>query len=199
MNTVDTAPTVEPVGASEKRALEPAVQAGVRAGMVYPVLSPAELARRWRHYCNTPDASQPDLFELDEYGEIIPMNPPKTPHQRIVWALGKQIETHLGGEVLPGIGVLTRIGVRIPDVVWNPRFDGIDPIDPAPQICVEIQAESNSRRELDEKIGAYLAAGAREVILVEPAGRIRYFGPVGELAGSALGLSLHLPESSYPR
>ena len=43
-----------------------------------------------------------------------------------------------------------------------------------------MQSESNTRKELDEKLAAYLAAGAREVILVELSGRIRWFDANGE-------------------
>lgn len=62
-----------------------------------------------------------------------------------------------------------------------------------------MQSEENTRRELNEKVAAYLEAGAREVILVELSGRIRYFGADGERASSALGLTLSLPPGSYPR
>lgn len=61
-----------------------------------------------------------------------------------------------------------------------------------------MQSESNTRKELDEKLAAYLAAGARDVILVELSGRIRHFDANGERADSAFGLKLALPPHSYP-
>ena len=168
----------------------------MNAPLVYPRLSAEDLTARWRELLDQPGL--PDRFELDEYGELIDMNPPKTPHQRIVRAMQVQIEAELGGEALPGIGVLTSIGVRIPDVVWQPSWPGQDPLTPAPAICVEVLSPDNSRREVSEKTAAYLAAGAREVIIVEISGRIRFFGQQGERDGSGLGLKLELPEGTYP-
>lgn len=167
------------------------------AGIAYATLTPAELARRWNELQRDPSA--PDFCELDEYGDVIVMNPPRKPHQRIVRALMQQIETQLGGEALPGLGVLTRIGVRVPDIVWQPQPTEDDPASPAPPLIVEVQSESNTRAELDAKVAAYLEAGAREVILVELSGRIRFFGAEGERAASALGLNLTLPAGTYPR
>jgi Uma2 family endonuclease len=134
MNTVHPAPAVESSSTIANRPPDSATQSAqpvVRAGTAYAVLSPAELAKCWLDHLESPDPSLPDLFELDEYGEIVSMNPPSTPHQRIV-AFMRQLEAALGGEALPGISVMTRIGVRIPDVVWNPRFDGFDPAGPTP-------------------------------------------------------------------
>jgi Uma2 family endonuclease len=167
------------------------------AGIAYATLSPAELAQRWNELQRDPSA--PDFCELDEYGDIVVMNPPRKPHQRIVRALMQQIETQLGGEALPGIGVLTRIGVRVPDIVWQAQPTPDDPASPAPPLVVEVQSESNTRAELDAKVAAYLAAGAREVVLVELSGRIRFFAADGERSASALGLTLQLPADTYPR
>lgn len=47
-------------------------------------------------------------------------------------------------------------------------------------------------------MAAYLAAGAREVVLVELSGRIRFFAADGERSASALGLTLQLPADTYP-
>ena len=166
--------------------------------LVYPRLSAAQLTARWRDLLDLPGL--PHLFELDQYGELIEMNPPKVPHQRIVRALAQQIEEQLGGEALPGTGVLTSIGVRIPDVVWRPAWTGaVDPTSPAPTLCAEVLSPDNKRREIDEKTAAYLEAGAKEVIIVELSGRIRFFGPEGERATSALGLQLSLPPDTYPK
>ncbi len=166
-------------------------------GLVYQTLSPTRLTERWRQLLADPTA--PDRCEIDAYGEIVVMNPPNRPHQRIVAAIQRQIEDQLGGEALPGIGVLTQIGVRIPDICWDATPAAGDPASPAPTICIEVQSESNTRRELDEKISAYLEAGSREVILVELSGRIRFFTAGGEKVASAFGLALTIPPETYPR
>ncbi|HUN93719.1 MAG TPA: Uma2 family endonuclease [Burkholderiaceae bacterium] len=165
-------------------------------GVAFAPLPAEELAQRWRTLLGDPRS--PERFELDAYGDILPMTPPKTAHQRIVASFMRQLDRELGGESLPGVGVLTRSGVFIPDVVWSPRYANDDPQRVAPDICIEVQSESNTRRELNEKLAAYLAAGSREVILVELSGRIRYFGAEGERSESALGLRLRLPDDSYP-
>ncbi len=166
------------------------------AGLAYQPLAPEALAQRWRDLAREPNL--PDRWELDEYGEIVAMNPPAGPHQRIVAALLRQLMDALGGDPLPGIGVVTRIGVRVPDVCWNPEPHSEDPVAVAPAICIEVQSPDNTRKELDEKLAAYLAAGAREVILVELSGRIRFFDAQGERPDSAFGLRLTLPPHSYP-
>ena len=168
----------------------------MNAPLVYPVLTHTQLGARWRELLDEPGL--PHLFELDQYGELIEMNPPKTPHQRIVRGLLSQLEAQLGGEALPGIGVLTSMGVRIPDVVWQASWHNEDPASPAPTICVEVLSPDNTRREIAEKTAAYLEAGAREVIIVETSGRIRFFGAEGERDASAMGLVVTLPAGTYP-
>lgn len=166
------------------------------AGLAFQPLAPEALAERWRSLLVAPGL--PDRCELDEYGEIVEMNPPVGTHQRIVTALIVQLREQLGGDPLPGVGVVTRIGVRVPDVCWNAEPHAEDPVVPAPAICIEVESAGNTRKELDEKLAAYLAAGAREVILVELSGRIRFFDAGGERADSGLGLKLSLPPHSYP-
>lgn len=167
-------------------------------GLAYQTLAPDALVQRWRELLYQPQVGLPDRMELDEYGEIVAMNPPAGPHQRIVTAFLVQLQSQLGGDPLPGIGVLTRIGVRVPDVSWNPQPHTEEPVVPAPAICIEVRSSENTRRELDEKLAAYLEAGAREVILVEMSRRIRYFDANGERPDSAFGLKLALPPHSYP-
>ncbi|HYL25511.1 MAG TPA: hypothetical protein VEV21_14065 [Burkholderiales bacterium] len=47
--------------------------------------------------------------------------------------------------------------------------------------------------EIDEKMSAHFAAGAREVWLVAEAGTIRYFGPGGEQPASDFPVQITLP------
>lgn len=166
------------------------------AGLAFPRLAAEALVERWRTLLVTPGL--PERCELDEYGEIVDVNPPTGTHQRVVTALIVQLREQLGGDVLPGVGVVTRIGIRVPDVCWNPEPHVEDPAVPAPAICIEVESAGNTRKELDEKLSAYLAAGAREVILVELSGRVRFFDTGGERPASAFGLELELPPRSYP-
>jgi Uma2 family endonuclease len=95
------------------------------------------------------------------------------------------------------MGVVTPIGVRIPDVIWDAVPSDSDPADPAPTICAKVVSPDNTRREIAEKTAAYLEAGAREVIIVERSGRIRFFGPQGERETSVFGPTLTLPPGTY--
>jgi Putative restriction endonuclease len=78
--------------------------------------------------------------------------------------------TRLFEDLLPGDGavtersVLTDQGIKIPDVIWlNPsrahEIHGTKPIEPAPDICVEVRSPGNSLEELAEKKAAYFRAG----------------------------------------
>jgi Uma2 family endonuclease len=61
----------------------------------------------------------------------------------------------------------------------------------APELCIEIVLPSNSRKELTEKIGAYLAAGAEEVWIVYPRSkRCEVHGKDGVLERSRFAVDL---------
>lgn len=164
-------------------------------------LSRQALAARWRELLGDPNA--PERCELDEFGELQVSPPPSYKHQRIVAALMRQIEAALGGEV-GSYALASTEGVRIPDLCWAPSFDelaregGADPLTKMPPLCVEVLSPGNRRRDISEKVEAYLAAGVQEVILVETDARIRYFTTAGEQPGSAFGLRLTLPLGTYP-
>jgi Uma2 family endonuclease len=79
----------------------------------------------------------------------------------------------LGGRVFVEASVVTSAGVLVADVAW--ASDGFlqargfeTPYARAPELCVEVVSPSNSRKELREKLAAYLEAGAAEVWVVYP-------------------------------
>ena len=80
------------------------------------------------------------------------------------------------GMVLTECSILTRIGIRVPDVAW------------ASEGFMDVEAE------IVEKTSAYLAAGAKEVWLVSEDGRIRYLGPSGEKPNSDFPVAVTLPQ-----
>src|SRR5512143_397504 len=137
--------------------------------VAYKELSRSEMQARWRQLLEDPDA--PERCELDEYGDLIVTPLPSNEHQRIAGALGWQIKAQLGGET--GVyAVATQAGVKVPDMCWTADYGalrnrgGDNPLGVAPEICVEVASPGNTRKEMNEKIEAYLQAGAREVILV---------------------------------
>ena len=157
------------------------------------------LTLRWAEVCG--DASLQDLpykIELNAWGKI-EMSPASYRHAllqgRTAVELGRQL---CGGEVLTECPILTEIGVRVPDVAWASddfmRANGeTTPCPSAPEICVEIRFPANSDAEIAAKTQAYLAAGAREVWVVEDSGAIRYFDPKGEKPASSFAVSISLP------
>lgn len=86
----------------------------------------------------------------------------------------------------------------MPDVRWNAEPRAENPVVPASAICIEVESAGNTRKKLDEKLAADLDADAREVILVELGGRIRFSDTGGERADSGFGLKLSLPPHGYP-
>jgi Uma2 family endonuclease len=158
-----------------------------------PALSRYEAAARWLELAPVmPEDGRP---EMDQYGELILAPRPSNRHQLIATETAFQLRAQLGGTVATAIALNTRIGVRVPDVCWTVAVETMleDPAPRAPEICVEVASPGNTRKWLLEKAAAYLDAAAREVILIELGGRIRYFDAAGERADSAFGLQLSLP------
>jgi hypothetical protein len=139
--------------------------------------TPEALVARWIELCKDPSLLDlPYRIELNAWGKI-EMSPASNRHGRLQMALG---------------------GIRVPDVVWASAqfmeaYGEITPYVRAPEICVEIVCPSNVQAEIDEKIGAYLAAGATEVWLVSEEGTIRCFGASGERGSSRFPVSVTLP------
>lgn len=80
---------------------------------------------------------------------------------------------------------------------WS-RLSREDPMPVVPDLCVEVVSRGNRRKDLNDKIAGYLAGGAKEVVLIEMDGRIRFFHSDGEHPESRLGLKLNLPPGTYP-
>ena len=155
-------------------------------------LSGEELGARYRALCDDPCyANIPAKIELDVWGRML-MSPASSYHTALQVELGARLKA-LGGRAFVEVGIVTDAGVLAPDVAWASndfmRLHGFEtPYARAHDICIEVVSPSNSRKEMREKISAYLAAGAAEVWLVYPSSkRCEFF--------SASGLS---PVSRYP-
>jgi Uma2 family endonuclease len=153
-------------------------------------LSPEELGARFRELCHDPRfANLPGKVELDVWGRML-MSPANNQHGVVQFAVGQRLAA-LGGRVQTEASILTPAGVFVADVAWYSaefvcKHGTETPFLRAPEICVEIASPSNSRKELREKVVAYLAAGAVEVWIAYLASkRLQFFGPAGELAASA--------------
>ena len=157
-----------------------------------PALNDVAAAERWRALGPVmPEDGRP---EMDEYGELFLAPLPTNRHQRVTSRIGSQIETAFEGEAIASLAIITRIGVRVPDMCWTarPELFQDDPAATAPEICVEVASPGNTQKWLLEKAAAYLDAGALEAVIVELDGRIRYFDANGERPTSVHGLQLHV-------
>jgi Uma2 family endonuclease len=165
--------------------------------------TPEALVGRWEEVLKDPSLRDlPYKIELNAGGKL-EMRPASNRHGRLQAVLALELGRQLQGMVLTECSILTRIGVRVPDVAWaSPEFmkafGEITPYTQAPEICVEILFASNVEAEIAEKIGAYLAAGAEEVWLVSEDGTVRYVSPLGELARSRFPVALSLPAPLKP-
>ena len=164
------------------------------------IMDRSALLRRWQALSEDPDT--PENYELNEYGEMIAAPKPTNDHQRAVSAVVRTLERRLGPEAVPEVSIVTDRGVRVPDVAWMPlqrweQVKGQTPLPFTPDVCVEVLSPGNTREEIAMKTGAYLRAGAREVIVVGLKGEIEFFGTEGKRAGSALGITLDLPATLF--
>ena len=133
-------------------------------------------------------ANIPGKIELDMWGRML-MSPASNYHSALQTSLSAMLAAQ-GGRAFVEASVLTPAGVFVADVAWATtefmRAYGFEtPYTRAPEICVEVTSPSNSRKELREKIEAYLAAGAGEVWIVYPQSkRCEFYGNQGPLPHS---------------
>jgi Uma2 family endonuclease len=135
-------------------------------------LSREELAVRYRDMCEDVRFSDlPGKIELDLWGRMV-MSPASTYHGMIQGRLCQRLAV-LGGETFAEAPIVTAMGLFVADVAWgSAQFisaHGTEtPLMWAPDLCIEVVSPSNSVKELQEKLTAYLAAGAEEVWILYP-------------------------------
>ena len=160
--------------------------------------TPEALIARWHEALRDPSLQDlPYKIEINAWGKL-EMSPASNRHGRLQVEVASELKRQLPGLVITECSILTRIGIRVPDVVWASaefmeHYGEITPYVRAPEICVEIVSPSNVQAEIEEKRAAYFAAGAREVWLVAEAGTIRHFGPAAEKAASDFPVQITLP------
>ena len=162
-------------------------------------LSRAQLRKRWLQMADDPLlAAIPYKLELNEKGSI-EVSPPSTRHAFLQAFVARELHRFRPeGSTFTECGVETQIGIRLPDVAWaSPEFIArhgmATPLPSAPEICVEVLSPSNSPAEMDEKVAAYLEAGAVEVWLVPENGAVEIIAKSGRRSSSSLGIELTLP------
>lgn len=158
-------------------------------------LSREELAMRYRALCDDPCyANVPGKIELDVWGRMV-MTPPSFYHGVVQGRLVRSLAA-LGGEVVVESPIATATGLFVVDVAWaSPSFmanhRAETPLTRAPELCIEVVSPSNSVKELQEKVAAYIASGAVEAWIVYPQSKRReVYGKTGVLERSAFDVDL---------
>lgn len=147
----------------------------------------------WDDVCADPVLSRlPFQIELDKHGRIIMSPAGNWRHATTQGKLCKFLVDRLGGTAANEVAIANPEGTFEPDVVWAPKSfwqvqnpDRAD-LPSAPPLVIEVLSPSNTEGEMQMKIGAYLAAGAVEVWLVDVDGNARFFDAFGERADSPL-------------
>lgn len=162
-------------------------------------LSLAELRSRWQRVIADPLLRDlPGKIELNQKGAI-EVSPASPRHGRLQALVASELRRLLpDGETIIECPVETKLGIRVPDVVWASRafmrrHDIDRPFPSAPEICIEVLSPSNSEIEIAEKTAAYFDAGAVEVWLVGEDGIVELIDPSGRIEISSFGIALSLP------
>jgi hypothetical protein len=166
-------------------------------------LTRAELRQRWRQLAdNRVVAAIPCKVELNEKGAI-EVSPPTERHSFLQGFVTKELgRQRPEGTTLPEFPVETEIGMRVPDVVWisaglMDRRRREKELQIVPELCVEVLSPTNTRIEMTEKTAAYLAAGAKEVWIVDEDGVPEIHTIAGQVPASTLGFELPRPPALF--
>ncbi len=135
----------------------------------------------WSEICDDPSLRDlPYKIETNRFGTIM-MSPAKGWHGDRQIEIAYQLRTLLPeGKAIAEAPIQTTDGIKVADVGWftmerlKPiRRETVYPV--APQICVEVLSDSNSREEILGKLALYFTAGASEVWLCDDDGRMEFF------------------------
>lgn len=145
----------------------------------------------WIEICENPMFNDlPFKIETDESGKII-MSPVKLDHSHFQFNIGVILKNLLPeGHILVECAIKTIKGTKVADTVWfSPERwrinKGLAEADKAPEICIEVWSESNTKSEIEEKIMLYLSAGAMEVWICRD-GNFTFYNATGQIDRSEL-------------
>jgi len=136
--------------------------------------------------------------EPDEQGHRVRNLARSGRHQIAVTDVYCQITEQIGH--LAGMSVavtMPSFGIKLADVVWvssarSGDFDLEHPLPFVPDICAEVLIDSHRVHQAERLVNAYLAGGAREVIIVDQFGQVHFMGPKGPRQTSIFGVKLSI-------
>jgi Uma2 family endonuclease len=166
-------------------------------------MKPSEVFMTWQEVLERKELQDlPFKIELNAMGKI-EMSPATNVHGYLQGEISGLLRDFLNrkGQVATECSVMTSEGVKVADVTWNSKefreeFGNVTPFPRAPEICVEIISPSNSAtmpegafygqetKEILEKIGLYIAAGAFEVWTCNLEGEMRFYDAEGAVLQS---------------
>jgi Uma2 family endonuclease len=148
--------------------------------------TPDALALRWIELIQDPTLRDlPYKIEFNAWSTIEAI-PRSFQHSRTQGYVATELVKQLtGGSLLIELGILTDIGVRVPDVArgsdaYIESQKASTSAIRAPEICAEGLSPSNSDIEIRERTRAYLDAGAQKVWIIDEEQEWRVFNATGE-------------------
>ncbi len=148
------------------------------------------MAATWEHLCTTPGFSHPGFScDVSTDGKVI-MSPTLNYHgwfqARVSILLAQHAPT---GQPFVELAVLTPNGLFEVDVAWSRDFRRIRQqkiASPAPELCIEVEAEGNTADEFNRKRLALFTAGCSEFWIIRRDGGIEFHAPSGSIPESSL-------------
>ena len=148
----------------------------------------------WQEVCEHPDLQNlPFKIELNKIGKII-MSPTKVYHSIYQSRLSNKLYSQKSlqnGETIVECAIKTKKGTKVADVAWSSKkrvkliFNEIE-CSIAPEICIEVLSESNTKKEMQLKRELYFAHGAIEVWICSQQGKLTFYNQNGKLKNSLL-------------
>lgn len=135
----------------------------------------------WQEICERSDLQDlPFKIETNQFGQIV-MSPASNQDGFLQARLSYLLlsSSPEGSRVISECSIQTSDGTKVSDVSWlSDEFwkthGTTTPLPSAPELCIEIQSPSNSRREMDFKTALYFEAGASEVWICDESGSLTF-------------------------
>jgi len=142
------------------------------------------MATTWERLCTTPGFSHPGFTcDVSTDGKVI-MSPTFNYHGWFQARLTVLLAQHApSGQPFVELAVLTPAGLFEVDVAWTRDFKRIRSqkvASPSPEICIEVESESNTVDEFNRKRSALFAAGCVEFWIIRRTGEIEFYNASGK-------------------
>ena len=137
--------------------------------------------KRWQEVVADPELARlPYRIETNVFGQIVMNPPPSGEHGHRQAQIAILLNQILKDTVITECPISTTDGVKAADVGWysNSRFAEVRGqlvFEKAPEICVEVLSQSNTKLEMQVKRQLYFTAGAEEVWLCDLQGVMSYY------------------------